>query len=316
MAEFHPELRRAARFVPRLTFSPGLLRVMRFVTGLRPVRKPPAVDGVTIRDVLVPRPDGTPVRLRLYMPARTATAVPVLFWIHGGGFIIGMPEQDEPGNIDIVRAVGIAVAAVSYRLAPEHPFPAAIEDCYAALTWLHREAETIGIKRDSIAIGGGSAGGGLAAGLVLMAHDRKEVPIRFQLLIYPMLDDRTTMRTDIDHAMLRLWTAGSNIFGWTAYLGRPPGGDGIDPYAAPARREVLAGLPPAWIGVGTCDLFHDEDLAYARRLTAAGVPCEVKIVDGAFHGFDYVGAKTAVAREFRRSYCDALRRAMFGTAPA
>ena len=188
---------------------------------------------------------------------------------------------------------------------------ASLDDAYSALTWLHGRADELGIAPDRIAIGGASAGAGLAAGLVLFARDRGEVPIAFQLLIYPMLDDRTTGRADIDEASLRLWNTRSNRFGWTAYLGRAPGGEGVADYAAPARLQQLAGLPPAWIGVGTCDLFHDEDVAYARRLGEAGVPCTLEVVRGAFHGFDVVGRKAQVVRDFRESYRTAMRQALF-----
>ncbi|HUD28156.1 MAG TPA: alpha/beta hydrolase fold domain-containing protein, partial [Novosphingobium sp.] len=145
-------------------------------------------------------------------------------------------------------------------------------------------------------------GAGLAAGLVLFAHDRGEIPVALQLLVYPMLDDRTALRSDVDQSNLRLWNSRSNLLGWTSYLGRAPGGDDVPDYAAPARRGDLHGLPPAWIGVGTCDLFHDEDVAYARRLREAGVPCTLVVVDGAFHGFDLVGQKARVVRDFRESY--------------
>ena len=132
----------------------------------------------------------------------------------------------------------------------------------------------------------------------------------FQLLVYPMLDDRTATRDDLPSRGVRMWTPESNRFAWTAYLGTEPGGDGVSPYAAPARREDLSGLPPAWIGVGTNDLFHDEDVVYAGRLGEAGVPCDLHVVDGAFHGFDAVLPKAGVSRRFWQTQADALRRAL------
>jgi acetyl esterase/lipase len=310
MAEFHPELRRAARLIPRFSFTPRLARLARFIQRLRGIPKPPAVAGLTIRDVVIPGPASNPeLRVRVYAPDGAAGARPAMLWVHGGGFIVGTPEQDQANNIALCRDLGMVVVAVNYRLGPDHPYPAGLDDCYAALEWLHRRAGDWGVREDRIAIGGNSAGAGLAAGLALFAHDRGEVPVACQLLIYPMLDDRTTLRTDIDQANLRLWNSPSNVVGWTSYLGRKPGGEGVPEYAAPARRERLAGLPPAWIGVGTCDLFHDEDLAYAERLSAAGVPCTLVVVEGAFHGFDLVGQKVPVARDFRDSYVAFLRRA-------
>lgn len=313
MAEFHPELRRAARLIPRFTFTPGLARFARFVQRVRGVPRPPMVQGVTVRDIVVPGIEGNPgVRVRLYTPDEPSAARPAMLWIHGGGFIVGTPEQDEAGNIALCRDLGMVVAAVTYRLGPDHPYPAGLDDCYAALGWLHGVAGELGVDRRRIAIGGNSAGAGLTAGLVLFAHDRAEFPVACQLLVYPMLDDRTALRTDVDQSKLRLWNSRSNMLGWTSYLGRPPGGEGISDYAAPARRASLEGLPPAWIGVGTCDLFHDEDVAYATRLQEAGVPCTLKIVEGAFHGFDLVGQKAEVVRDFRESYVSFLGRMLVG----
>jgi acetyl esterase/lipase len=162
-----------------------------------------------------------------------------------------------------------------------------------------------------IAIGGSSAGAGLAAGVALMAHDRNELPIAFQLLIYPMLDDRTALRNDIDMSGVRLWNNSCNRFGWSSYLRKPPGSAAVPAYAAPSRRENLSGLPPAWIGVGTFDLFHDEDRLYAKRLAESGVNCELRVVAGAYHGFDLFSPKAGVVRQFRQSYVSAMQRALF-----
>ena len=206
--------------------------------------------------------------------ARPASAnpAPALLWIHGGGYVMGTAKQDDRLCRRFARELGVTVAAVDYRLAPEHPYPAPLEDCYAALTWL---AALPAVDPARVAIGGASAGGGLTAALALLARDRGEVTPTLQLLAYPMLDDRSA--SGPENPNYRLWSPKSNRFGWAAYLGN------ADPnIAVPARHEDLSGLPPAWIGVGTNDLFHDEDLAYAERLTAAGVPCQVEVVPGAF----------------------------------
>jgi len=306
---FHPDLLPRARFVPKGFVTSWNVRYLARLTARTP--KVPTVDGVSIEDVTVPGPPGTAaIRMRIYRPAGVEQPIPALFWIHGGGFVMGSPEQDQRDNIAVVRELGIAVAAVRYRLAPAHPFPAPMDDCYAALRGLHDRAEALGLRADRIAVGGASAGGGLAAGLVLTAHDRGEVPVAFQLLLYPMLDDRTVQRSDIDASHLRLWSPRSNACGWAAYLAGEPARSGVSPYAAPARRDDLAGLPPTWLGVGTLDLFHDEDVEYARRLTDAGVTVEVQVVEGAFHAFDRVSPKAAVVQRFRRSYLDALRRVL------
>ena len=196
-------------------------------------------------------------------------------------------------------------------MAPKHPAPAAVEDAYAALKWLAAEAPRLGIDPTRIAIGGASAGGGLAATLALVAHDRGDVRPAFQLLVYPMLDDRTATRTDLETKNVRVWSPASNHYAWSAYLGHPPGQATANPYAAAARREDLRGLPPAWIGVGTLDLFHDEDVTYAKRLEASGVPCELHLVPGAFHGFDAVLRKAAVSKAFWSEQVRVLREALF-----
>lgn len=236
-------------------------------------------------------------------PASGRCPQPALLWIHGGGYVIGTAKQDDRLCRGFSRRLGITVASVEYRRAPEHPYPVPLEDCYSALTWL---AGLPAVDRDRVAIGGASAGGGLAAALALLARDRGEITPAFQMLVYPMLDDRSSERSGTaESPNYRLWSTRSNHFGWTAYLG-----DADPRVAVPARRDDLGGLPPAWIGVGTHDLFHDEDLAYAARLTAAGVPCQVEVVAGAFHGFDRVVPKAQVSRRFFDSQCDSLRAAL------
>ncbi|MCU1412098.1 MAG: Alpha/beta hydrolase [Rhodoglobus sp.] len=298
MPGFHPDLARG-RFIPRLKSRAWSVRLMQHVKipGMR------APEGMTIENVDVPGGQ----RVRVYRPSTASAPAPVLFWIHGGGFIQGAPEQDDRTSIEFARQLGIAVIAPSYRLAPTHPFPAPLDDVRTALEWAVENAKALGIDTARIAIGGASAGAGLAAGLVLRVHDEARIAPVFQLLVYPMLDDRTTLRTSVDQTYLRLWIPQQNHFGWGAYLGTEPGGPTTPEYAAPARRNDLTGLPPTWIGVGTNDLFHDEDLEYARRLREAGVPCEVTIVDGAFHGFDALFGKTEVAQGFLRAQIEALR---------
>ena len=305
MPAFHPDLRRG-RFIPRFSFSPRLVSLL----NRSAPKSTEAPDDIDIEDMLVPGPSGN-VALRIYRPTSLSSESPALYWMHGGGFLIGSPLQDERSNIDFARELNISVIAVTYRLAPDAPAPAAVEDAYAGLEWVWENAPELGIDRDRIAIGGASAGGGLAASLALFAHDRAEVTPAFQLLIYPMLDDRTVTRTDHDTSGVRVWTPGSNRYAWTTYLGHEPGLPEASPYAAPARRDGLSGLPPAWIGVGTLDLFFDEDIAYAQRLESSGVPCETYIVEGAFHGFDALFSSTRVAQDFWREQAGALKRALF-----
>lgn len=306
MGLFHPDLR-AARFIPPISFTPGLVRRMQSLEQ----KAPPAPDDIVIEEVVVPGAAGDPdARLRLYRPAALAAPSPALLWIHGGGYLTGSPVQDEDRSIAAVRELGITVASVTYRLAPGSSTPAALDDAFACLTWLFDHARERLVDPARIAIGGASAGGGLAAALTLRAHDEGLRPA-FQLLVYPMLDDRTTLRPGIPRGV-RVWRPSSNRYGWTSYLGREPGGDDITAYEAAARRDDLSGLPPTWIGVGTLDLFHDEDVLYAQRLREAGVPCELVIVDGAFHGFDAVMGRARVSRDFLSAQLQALAAAFGG----
>ena len=294
----HPELR-GIRLIPRFSFTPGLVRMMNRGRP-RPGR---LGDGVVVEEIAV----SETASIRLLRPANATGPLPVLVWFHGGGHLIGNPEQDDRTNADFVRELGIAVAAMRYRRGSDAPAPASVDDGHDALVALRTRADELGIDPTRIAVGGRSAGGGVAAGLVLAEHDRGEVPIAFQLLVYPMLDDRTVTRTELDTRHVRVWMPGSNRLGWQTYLAAEPGSDGVSPYAAPARRDDLRGLPPTWIGVGDLDLFHDEDVEYARRLAEAGVPCELEVVAGAFHGFDATSPRAAVSQTFWESQAAALR---------
>ncbi|MEX0581070.1 MAG: alpha/beta hydrolase [Mycobacterium sp.] len=289
--EIHPDLRRVARFAPRQIVYPWSLPILRRLS----VASRSSNDGVDVMDL----PGGAGARL--YRPTAAAAPTAALLWIHGGGYLLGSPEQDDALCRRYMQRLGIVVAAARYRLAPEHPYPIPLEDCYQVLTWL---AGLPGVDADRIAIGGASAGGGLAAALGFLARDRGEVSPALQVLSYPMLDDRT-VGPDLEKPGFRLWNARSNRFGWTSYLG------GADPaVAVPARRTDLVGLAPAWLGVGTLDLFCAEDLAYAARLNAAGVECEVHEVPGAFHGFDGMAPKAAVSQAYFDSQCASLSRAL------
>lgn len=261
----------------------------------------------------VPGPAGAPdVPVLIYLPKSAPRPLPVLFWVHGGGYIIGSADMDDLNVKAIVSELGCAVVSVDYRLAPETPHPGPVEDCYAALKWLHTNAAELGIDAGRIAIGGASAGGGLAAGLGLLTRDRGEVPFVFQLLIYPMIDDRTVSTSD-PHPYTGefLWTHDANRFGWAALLGQEPGSAGVSPYAAAARAEDLAGLPATFISVGALDLFLEEDVEYARRLMRAGVPTELHVYPGAYHGFN-MAADAYVSRAYTRDFMGALGRALKG----
>lgn len=230
-----------------------------------------------------------------------------LLWIHGGGTVAGIAEKEHGFCSQVARDLGVVVVNVDYRLAPEHPFPAPMEDCHAALTWLHDQIETLGIDPSRVAVGGASAGGLLAAAVAHRALDGGRLPLAFQLLVYPMLDDRTVLRSDDRGRGELVWTPRANRFAWESYLGHPIGLVEDRPYAVPARRAELAGLPPAWIGVGELDLFHEEDVEYAARLRAAGVECELHIEPGMPHAVDVeLYGKVASMTAFRQRMIDAL----------
>ena len=236
---------------------------------------------------------------------------PGILHTHGGGYVLGSAASGIRSLQDIAKELDCAIVTVDYRLAPETPYSGSIEDNYAGLRWLHEHAEELGVDPARVAVMGESAGGGHAALLALTARDRGQVPLAFQCLVYPMLDDRTGSTREVPSPIgTLLWTAASNRFGWRSFLGQEPGGPTAPSGAVPARVADLAGLPPAFIGVGSIDLFVDEDIEYARRLIAAGVPTELLVVPGAFHGFDGIAADTSVAKRFNAAKLDALRRGL------
>lgn len=236
--------------------------------------------------------DGVPVRL--HRPVGHAGPLPAVVTIHGGGLMFGSYDMDSVLLDRWCPKLGIVGISVQYRLAPEHPYPAALDDCYAALRWAHAHAERLGVDPQRIGVHGVSAGGGLAAALALLARDRGEVPIAFQVLDCPMLDDRQTTAS-IQRDGLYVWTREWNTFGWGSYLGSTHGTHAVPAYAAVARAEDLEGLPPAFVAVGAIDGFRDEDVDYAMRLNGAGVPCELHVVSGLPHGYNLVPEAAAVA---------------------
>jgi acetyl esterase/lipase len=312
LTPIHPELREMAKTFPRLRFNRWSLRLLRLLTRLQPTPKLPV--GIRLEQMFIlSQTPGHKIRLRIYKPKEMTSPVPVLVWMHGGGLIIGRPEMDDAFLTRCVQELGIVVVSVDYRLAPDHAFPAPLDDCYSALTWVHAHAETLGIDPNRIAIGGQSAGAGLAASLAQLAHDRGEIQPIFQLLIYPMLDDRSALRTDLPNMDLMTWTSANNRFGWESYLQHACGLPTVAPYAVPSRRKDLTGLPPAWIGVGTLDLFYEEDMAYAQKLKECGVACELVVIPGAFHGFDVLDHSLPVVQEFHRAQIAALKQHLLPT---
>ncbi|MEV2269451.1 alpha/beta hydrolase [Nonomuraea africana] len=267
---------------------------------------------VTIEDLRVPGPEGDPdVRLRVYRPAEPVQVpLPCLYWIHGGGMVVGSPDADDPFAGHFVKAIGCVVVSVDYRLAPEHPDPAPVEDCFAGLLWTAKNATELGIDPTRLAVGGASAGGGLAAGTVLLARDRGGPALTFQLLVCPMLDDRDNTPSTAQFETAVVWNRAANVFGWSALLGDRKGREDVSPYAAPARAHDLSGLPRTFIDVGELEVFRDECLTYAQRLAQAGVSTELHLYPGAFHGFDVIVPDAEVSRLAQATRITALRRAL------
>ncbi|MGQ4601329.1 alpha/beta hydrolase fold domain-containing protein [Nocardia sp. R6R-6] len=256
------------------------------------------------------------VPVRIHAPTGTDTARAAVIQLHGGGLVMGSADIVDSENRKIVADLNCVVIAVDYRLAPEHCFPAALDDCYTVLAWVSANAAALGIDPGRIVVKGESAGGGLAACLSQLARDRGEYPIAFQHLTYPMLDDRTSRRSDLPPwAGALVWTRKSNSYGWHSYLGRPPSTADVSEYAVAARCADLSGLPPAYLVVGALDLFLEESAEYALRLSRAGVPVEFQIAPGAFHSFLSFGAATEVGVRFGQHSTDALRRACHAGQP-
>lgn len=309
-----PELDAFLDLQPAIYLSQENLAEMRAARAAQS-RMKSAPDGlpVTVEEVMVPGPAGAPpVRVLAYRPSEVAGPWPALLHIHGGGYVLGLPEMNDKENRKLAAELGCAVFSVDYRLAPETPYPGALEDCYAVLKWLHGNGAALRIDPRRIGVKGESAGGGLASALALLARDRGEFSLLFQHLIFPMMDDRTCTHADPHpYAGEFFWTQQGSTFGWTQWLPAAPGTPGIPAYAAAARAEDLVGLPPAFISVGTLDLYLEENMEYARRLTRAGVPVEMHLYPGAFHAFQLV--ETArVTQAAWRDTVSALRRAFYG----
>lgn len=264
------------------------------------------VAGVRLDKHTLTTADGDTLTLAWYHTPAAQSGSAVLY-LHGGGMIFGLEHLGRVYDLavrDYVAASGVPMLVVDYRIAPEHPHPTPVEDCYAALRWLADNAATLGVDPTRIAVMGDSAGGGLAAGVSLLARDRGGPPVAQQLLIYPMLDDRTST-PDPQLLPFLTWTYDDNVTGWQALLGDSAGTDVVSPYAAPARATDLTGLPDTYIDIGDLDIFRDEDITYARRLSDAGVPTELHLHPGCPHAFEALARKADVSQ---RAIGDRVRR--------
>lgn len=314
LANIDPELRSVldAYLSTRPDFSIERLGDIR--AGLRatfdanPPARPPSV---LVDDLTIAGRAGDPeVALRMYRPAGATAPMPVLYWMHAGGMVIGTIDMDDALLVGAVERMGLAAVSVEYRLAPEHPHPAPVEDCYAGLAWIVAHAAEYGIDAERIAVGGASAGGGLAAATTLLARDRGGPAVAFQLLLEPMLDDRALTPSSTAYDGGVVWDRTDNRNGWTALLGETAGGDDVSPYAAPARARDLAKLPPTFLDVGEVETFRDECIDYAQRLLRAGVSTQLHVYPGAFHGFDFMAPDSVVGRLAWKLRWAALARAL------
>lgn len=268
-----------------------------------------------IEDREVPGPAGEPdISLLICRPAADTTAGlrPVIYYVHGGGMVLGTNRLGVTGSLEWAREVDAVVVSVEYRLAPEHPHPAPVEDVYAGLVWTAEHAKEIGGDPDRIVIAGASAGGGLCAALALLTRDRGGPRPIGQVLLCPMLDDRNDTPSAYQMEGLGIWDRTANETGWTALLGERRGGPDVPAYAAPARAEDLTGLPPAFLDVGSAETFRDEVVTYASRIWQSGGVAELHVWPGGFHGFDGFGALSAVSQAARAAQAAWLRR-LLGT---
>ena len=311
----HPDLRamvgpmraQAGEDVTAQTLVQNRKRMMAFMGA------PLAAPGWA-QEVLPGRNGQPPVRVYAINAGQKDKPRPAIVHMHGGGYVLGEAKISLRSMQEIAAALDCVVVTVDYRLAPETRFPGALEDNYTALKWVYDQAAILGVDRARIAVMGESAGGGHAAMLAIAARDRGEVPLCYQALVYPMLDDRTGSVVHKPPYMGALvWNEAKNRFGWTSLLGQPAGSARVPPGSVPARVAQTAlglkGLPPAFIGVGSIDLFVDEDVDYARRLVDAGVGCELVVIPGGFHGFDNFRGLPVVDR-YRAHFVAALRQGL------
>ena len=294
-----PDLRPALDLLPDLgALSNETLADVRQSLAPRPM--PESSSGLHVEDILIASRDDGEVRGLLYVPDEPSGAA--LVYLHGGGFVSGSAQRDDAITRRLASEFGLVLLSVNYRLAPEHPYPAALDDAFDALVWLHDHARSLGVDAARIGVRGNSAGGGLAASLALRARDAGGPSIRWLGLVYPMLDDRTEAHP---HAGRHVWTAQANAWAWRAYLGEAARAAP----AVPARVETLEGFPPTWIGIGDIDLFSEESLTFASRLIRAGVPTDLCVYAGAFHGFFLIPSADA-SRRFEHDFTQAMIRGL------
>ncbi len=309
-----PELREALAQLPQVPLTAETLTQRRADLLALPnaVPKPDLPDIMTDEITVESAFGAKPIRVLTYRPVRSDGPLPVIIHIHGGGFVMGAPEMKDVENRHLASELKCAIYSVDHRLAPEAPHPAPVQDIDSVFQWLHANAARLGLDPARIGIKGESGGGGFAAGAALYARDRPGPKYAFQHLIYPMIDDRSAVHKDLHPYVGEfVWTQANNHFGWRSLLGAEPGSAGVSPYAAAARAADVSGLPPTYISVGGLDLFLEENLTYAHRLSRAGVPVEFHLYPRAPHGF-YRATNARVTRQAEHDTREALRRFLHG----
>ena len=313
-----PELALLLESFPQLDIWTDLIKTRQRASEMRAKMIPqmPKILGVESTDYSIPNIDGPEVLVRVYRPKDQEGPLPALLWIHGGGYCLGSMEGEDNVVRQITKAVGAVIVSVDYRLAPEHPFPAALNDCRGALQWLVDNTNWLAVDPARIAVGGISAGAGLAAGLALYIRDKTEIQLNFQFLLCPMIDDRCVTASSHMITDKRVWNRDSNLIAWKHYLNRVKTPEketykDVSEYAAASRATDLSGLPPAYIAVGSVDAFVDENRDYAQRLEASGVSTQFDVFEGGFHGFEFIAPSAKISKEARKSHFGALRNALF-----
>jgi len=302
-----PELKRVLSFIKPKNLYEALQMIRSF-----PLPEREKSEHIRIVTRMIPGSEQG-LSVKIYEPIkRSEVKLPAVLWIHGGGYVMGHPDKDDGLCERFVREAECVVVSVDYRLAPEHPYPAAIEDCYAALQWMVKAKDQLNIDPTCFGVAGASSGGGLAAALALMTRDKGGPKLGFQLLIYPMVDDRNMTPSSKEiTAPMAPWNRSHSLAAWDMYLGEHVLEE-VSPYAAPARAKNLIGLPPAYACVGELDPLRDETIEYVTRMAQAGVPVEFHLYPGCFHGFEIMVPHSEVGQHASQEYIDALAKGLIG----
>lgn len=306
--QIHPDLRRQgvlSRKLFRFESEKSLIRVQKIIRRMQPLMKSKTL---VMEQHTIQAGDNPGLRLCVYRGRQTAPGAVGLLWLHGGGYAMGIPEQDLGYIQNLIEAAGCVVVAPDYRLSTQQPYPAALTDCYQALLWMRVQAEGLGVRSDQLFVGGNSAGGGLCVALCLMARDRDDVRLAFQMPLYPMLDDRMITPSSRDNDA-PVWDSTANALAWKLYLGPLYQSEQVPAYAAPARARDVSGLPPAYSFVGDIEPFYDETRMYMERLRRAWIAAELDVYPGCFHGFNVGFPKAPISRRATRRYQDAFAKA-------